>query len=264
MYLSPLAKEKQRLSSPINANKERQAMNANQRLGHPSSGLHNQNAHLKKPDIFEVPKSEHLNPATGFANCVVTRVGSKNLYHFSHQVGGTETVSMIGNKLSKAISVTCLLQILPSTLNNRFHHQETSRTSNYHIFDAERGGMNAKLSKKSGHYIGKLRHDKDKPAGCYTLYNASREKQEMAAFVYDIPSLTQQVKEGQPPRKMQAIVPKSSTATSGKENSTRSSINYQAANANRLIEHLHNGTWKHQKLVALQTKPPKFHEGELI
>jgi hypothetical protein len=81
-------------------------MNANQRIGHPSSGLHNQNAHLKKPGIFEVPKSEHLNPATGFANCVVTRVGSKNLYHFSHQVGGTETVSMIGNKLSKAISIT--------------------------------------------------------------------------------------------------------------------------------------------------------------
>lgn len=114
--------------------------------------------------------------------------------------------------------------------------------------------MNAKLSKKSSHYIGKLRHDKDKPVGCYTLYNASREKQELAAFVYDIPSLTQQVKEGQPPRKMQAIVPRSSTASGGKEN----------ANAIRLIEHLHNGTWKQQKLVALQTKPPKFHEGELI
>lgn len=81
-------------------------MNANQRIGHPSSGFNNQNAHLKKPGIFEAPKSEHLNPATGFANCVVTRVGSKNLYHFSYQVGGTETVSMIGNKLSKP-TVTC-------------------------------------------------------------------------------------------------------------------------------------------------------------
>ena len=119
--------------------------------------------------------------------------------------------------------------------------------------------MDAKLSKKSGHYIGKLRRDKDKPVGCYTLYNASREKKELAAFVYDIPSLTQQLKEGQPPRKMQAIVPKCSPPTEGKKNDLkRISIN---AKNNRLIEHLHNGTWKHQKLLAVQTKPPKFHEG---
>lgn len=102
MYLSPLAKEKQRLSSPTNTNKESHAMSANQRIGHPSSGLRIQNAHLKKPGIFEVPKSEHLNAASGFVNCLVTRVGSKNLYHFSHQAGGSETVSMIGNKLSKS------------------------------------------------------------------------------------------------------------------------------------------------------------------
>jgi hypothetical protein len=102
MYLSPLAKEKQRLSSPTNTNKESHAMSANQRIGHPSSGLRNQNAHLKKPGLFEVPKSEHLNVASGFVNCLITRVGSKNLYHFSHQVGGSETVSMIGNKLSKS------------------------------------------------------------------------------------------------------------------------------------------------------------------
>jgi hypothetical protein len=62
---------------------------------------------------------------------------------------------------------------------------------------------------------------------------------------------------------MQAIIPKSSAAC-GKENSTRASSNDQAVNANRLLEHLHNGTWKHQKLLALQTKPPKFHEGEIV
>ncbi|KAL3774466.1 hypothetical protein ACHAWO_007615 [Cyclotella atomus] len=53
---------------------------------------------------------------------------------------------------------------------------QTSRTSNYHIFDAERAGMNAKVSKKSGHYIGKLRHDKGKPVGCCSRnYYASVE-----------------------------------------------------------------------------------------
>lgn len=124
-----------------------------------------------------------------------------------------------------------------SQLKLTFPFPETSLQSNYHIFDASRGGVDAKLSKKSGHYIGKLRRDKDKPIGCYTLYNASREKQELAAFVYDIPSLTQQVREGQPPRKMQAVVPKSNVS-GGKEKD--------------LIEHLHNGTWKHQKLLAVQ------------
>ena len=73
----------------------------------------------------------------------------------------------------------------------------SSRTSNYHIFDALRGGTNAKLTKKSGHYIGKLRRDKDQPVGCYTLYNSSREKEQMAAFVYDIPALMAQVTEGE-------------------------------------------------------------------
>jgi len=70
---------------------------------------------------------------------------------------------------------------------------KSSRTTNFHIFDALRGGTNAKLSKKSGHYIGKLRRDKDQPVGCYTLYNSSREKESVAAYVYDIPALMQQV-----------------------------------------------------------------------
>lgn len=149
--------------------------------------------------------------------------------------------------------------------------QASSRTSNYHLFDALRGGMHAKLSKKSGHYIGKLRRDKDKPVGCYTLYNASREKQELAAFVYDVPALMQQVKEGQPPRRMQAVIPKSTLLTStGSDEKTDTEMShstikhtnpYDRANTSRLIEHLHNGTWKHQRLLAVQTKPPKFHEG---
>jgi hypothetical protein len=134
--------------------------------------------------------------------------------------------------------------------------------------------MNAKLSKKSGHYIGKLRRDKDKPVGCYTLYNASREKQELAAFVYDVPALMQQVKEGQPPRRMQAVIPKSTLSTnkgSGEKTDTEMShatikhtSPFDRANNSRLIEHLHNGTWKHQRLLAVQTKPPKFHEGKHI
>lgn len=118
--------------------------------------------------------------------------------------------------------------------------------------------MNAKMSKKAGHYIGKLRRDKDQPVGCYTLYNSSREKQQVAAFVYDIPALMSQVTEGQPPRKMQAVI--SSSEKGGL--ASRDTANAGNGAQNRLVEHLHNGTWKHHKLVALQTRAPSFSEGQ--
>eukprot|EP00804_Cyclotella_cryptica_P028994 CCRYP_012412-RA/>CCRYP_012412-RA protein AED:0.04 eAED:-0.02 QI:0/0/0/1/1/1/2/0/335 len=238
MYLSPLTREAG----------QRDMDNNNKRIGYPMSGdKENENGKVLVPSIFHAPTKEHYHIATGFVQCLITRVG-KNVYHFAFQIDGTEAVSMIGHKL------------------------KSSRTSNYHLFDALRGGMDAKLSKKSGHYIGKLRRDKDKRVGCYTLYNASREKQELAAFVYDIPAIIQQVKEGQPPRRMQAVIPKSTVSTNvgsgeamGIETSQvtikQSNPLFDHANTNRLIEHLHNGTWKHQKLLAVQTKPPKFHEG---
>jgi hypothetical protein len=65
-----------------------------QRIGHP---LLQQN--ITPPAIFDAPTKENYH--NGFVQCLVTRVG--NLYHFSHQVGGTEEVSMIGSKLSKII-----------------------------------------------------------------------------------------------------------------------------------------------------------------
>ncbi|KAL7541134.1 hypothetical protein ACHAXR_010663 [Thalassiosira sp. AJA248-18] len=193
------------------------------------------------PSLFGLPSKNNLHPSTGFVHCCVTRVSS-NRYHLSFQADDAETVSIIANKI------------------------KSSRTSNYHMFDCLRGGMNAKLSKKAGHYIGKLRRDKDQPVGCYTLYNSSREKEQVAAYVYDIPALMQQVTEGQPPRKMQAVVPKHATLSDEKGGkSSRDTIkagNDGPPHGNRLMEHLHNGTWKHHKLVAVQTRPPKYHEGQ--
>lgn len=56
---------------------------------------------------------------------------------------------------------------------------------------------------------------------------------------------------------MQAIVPKSTSST----NAGRTEENNEISN-NRLIEHLHIGTWKHHKLLAVQTRPPTYHEGQ--
>ena len=110
--------------------------------------------------------------------------------------------------------------------------------------------------------------------GCYTLYNSSREKEQLAAFVYDIPALAQQVRlaretenyssragnpfrsfhtqvtDGQPPRKMEAVIPKHAPSKGGNK-----------ANS-RLLEHLRNGTWKTHQLVAVQTRAPTYHEGQ--
>ena len=197
-------------------------------IGHPAAktrGSEDSKANPMAPSLFGIPTKSNYHQ-TGFVQCAVSRV-AKNRYHLSFQTDDAEQVSVIANKI------------------------KSSRTSNYHMFDALRGGMNAKLSKKAGHYIGKLRRDKDSQVGCYTLYNSSREKEQVAAYEYDVPAILAQVKEGQPPRKLQAIIPKLTSSSEGK-----------GGKNNRLLEHLHNGTWKQNKLVAMQSRAPKYHEGQ--
>jgi hypothetical protein len=174
------------------------------------------------PPLFGMPSKSNCHAVTGFVHCSVTRV-DKNKYHLSFQAAEAEDVSLIAVKIN------------------------TSRTANYHIFDAARGGINAKLSKKAGHYIGKLRRPKNQPVGCYILYNSSREKEQVAAYLYDIPKVVQQVTEGQPPRKMQAVIPKDAQRSDGKDG--------------QFLEHLHNGTWKHHRLLAICTRSPTFQDG---
>jgi hypothetical protein len=106
--------------------------------------------------------------------------------------------------------------------------------------------MNAKLSKKAGHYVGKLRQDRGQPVGCYTLYNSSREKEQTAAYLYDVPKVMKKLTEGQPPRKMQAVIPKD-VGRVGK--------------AGSFLEYLHSGTWKNHGLLALCTRSPTFQDG---
>jgi hypothetical protein len=141
---------------------------------------------------------------------------------------------------------------------------KSSRTSTYHLFDALRGGANAKLTKKAGHYIGKLRRDKGQPVGCYTLYNSSRDKEQVATYVYDVPGLMKQVTEGQPPRRMQVIIPKGAPLSDEEEQPLRDSgkVSRGTLRNNQLTELLHNGTWKQHRYVAAQTRAPKYHEGQ--
>lgn len=212
------------------------------RIGHPRSPKQTDDANkaVTAPSIFAVPTDCNYDQVSGFVQTVVTRCGS-NRYELAFQVNGIETVALIAQKVTK------------------------SRTSNYRIFDAIRGdGERVKLTKKAGHYIGKMRRDKDQPQGCYTLYDSCREKKQLAALVYAMPSLVSQLTEGQPPREMQAVIPKCSPP---KEEGGHAlledddKVNVKGHN-NRLMEHLQNGTWQHHNLVLVQTKPPSFHEGQ--
>lgn len=144
---------------------------------------------------------------------------------------------------------------------------KSARTSTYLLFDALRGGTNnAQLTKKAGHYIGKLRRVKGQPAGCYTLYTSSREKEQVATYVYEVPRLMKQITEGQPPRRMQAIIPKDARQSDDEidEQPLRESdtVGKGTQRNNRLLELLHNGTWRHHRYVAVQTRAPKYHEGQ--
>jgi tubby-related protein 1 len=90
--------------------------------------------------------------------------------------------------------------------------QGSNRTANYHIFDMSRGAPGARLSKKSGNYMGKLRGGKSKTD--YSLLSSSTMKEQVGAFVFDKISITKQLKEGQVPRKLHVLLPPlSSTST---------------------------------------------------
>ena len=110
-----------------------------QRIGHPSQAFHqngvqssgdeeNKTPKIVAPTLFAIPSKDNYN-ASGFGkpslrildyfllnkllfysipfavvfisvHCCVVRCGN-NRYHFSFQVGGLETVSIIANKVSK-------------------------------------------------------------------------------------------------------------------------------------------------------------------
>lgn len=82
----------------------------------------------------------------------------------------------------------------------------------YYFFDATRFPSNydfsrsktgKKLNRKAGHYIGSmLRVSGD--GVCYSLFNAQDER--IATYEYDVPSLAQQWKDGQPPRKLKVML----------------------------------------------------------
>jgi tubby-related protein 1 len=81
-----------------------------------------------------------------------------------------------------------------------------NRTSNYHFFDMTRGVVSTKLSKKAGNYLGKLRA-KNTNRTAYTLLNHNQDKEEIAAVLFERPSLMDTWMDGNQPRKMKVLLP---------------------------------------------------------
>lgn len=81
-----------------------------------------------------------------------------------------------------------------------------NRTSNYHFFDMTRGLAGSKLSKKAGNYLGKLRA-KNTNRTAYTLLNHNQDKEEIAAVLFERPSLIDTWMDGNQPRKMRVLLP---------------------------------------------------------
>ena len=185
-----------------------------------------------KPDIpmiLNAPSNSNYY-FSGFVHCCVTRdySNTRARFNFRFQIGH-ENLSMIAER------------------------QLGNRTSNYHIFDTSRGGMKSKLQKKAGHYLGKLRKSRTVKSG-YSLYNANQEKEQVAIFVFDLPSLTSQWKEGQPPRRMQAAIPE----IDNKGKMVSSAVSLKSKMFNCVGEE----NKEFDNVIIFNTKEPSFEGGQ--
>ena len=119
------------------------------------------------PALFSTPILQNSFDS-GFVQCCITRdmKNSKSRFqsrfNFVFEMGQKESIAMIAQK---------------------------TMTSSYQIFDTSSVNerYTRKLNKKAGHFIGKL--SRQKKNSIYALYDNKEEKEQLAAFVYDIPSL---------------------------------------------------------------------------
>ena len=153
------------------------------------------------PPILLAPNENNYFPS-GFVHCVVVRDVKDDA---AAAAAASKTVSRFNFIFQTNTNGKDKVAIVAS-------RQKGNLTSNFHFFDLSRtGGSSSALSsleldKKSGNYIGKLRRLK-KEGTSYSLYNSKEDKEEIGAFMYDMPSVLKQMKEGQPPRKLKMAIP---------------------------------------------------------
>jgi tubby-related protein 1 len=82
-----------------------------------------------------------------------------------------------------------------------------NRTSNYHVWDLTRGVVGAKLTKKSGNYLGKLRALNSARTEYVIVTSAASGREELGGIVFERLTIFDQLKAGSQPRKMMVLVP---------------------------------------------------------
>lgn len=184
----------------------------------------------RAPSVFKAPGPGNYAPS-GFVHCSIVRDSESSSsklhprFNFVFQIG-RQPVSMVAEK------------------------QPGSRYSNYYMFDTSRGGATGKLTKKAGHYIGKLRRE-GSSRGTYVLYDAKEVRDQVAAYVYHVPSLVAQWKDGQPPRKLEVAVPILPQATEP-----------AAQQGQCMAERLKDSADDRNGLVVLDTREPSYEGGQ--
>ena len=206
------------------------------------------------PRVYETVKPQHLGRSGdgGFVQCLLLRdvtSGPRERYSLSFQLP-----SHGGN--GKATVVPAMVA-----------QKENSIGGHYNLFDLSRAGPEAALTKKAGHFVGKLRQDVKggstrRKSGLaifaaksmsetaatstvsYTLLNANKDKDKLAVYIYDAPGLVTQWREGQPPRKLRAIL------ASGQSNCGDTTVIPD------------DWTKRQEAVVELKTKEPFFDVGQ--
>lgn len=168
------------------------------------------------PSVFQIVTPQHIFNQHGndgnarncdFVQCLLVRdvtSGPRERYRLSFQVPSSD-----GG-----------IVVVPAMVAQK----ENSVGGHYNLFDLSRAGLEAALTKKAGHFIGKLRQDlkggpkrlgilfppkaQASPSSTvsYTLFNGSEKNNKLGVFIYDAPGLVTQWRDGQPPRKLRAVL----------------------------------------------------------
>jgi len=135
--------------------------------------------------------------SSGFVHSCIVRETSPThtRYKFMYQgiCGSVENMMMLGEKQGP----NNIIRIFDTSRLSSFDHASPGRSSSTKEF---------KLNKKSGNYLGKIQRDKNDKSS-FSLFDSKEEKNQIAAIVYDSTKFLQQIKDGQPPRRLRLGIP---------------------------------------------------------
>ena len=210
------------------------------------------------PRVFQIVTPQHIQQGNNgnahncdFVQCLLVRdvtSGPRERYRLSFQLSSSDGGTVV----------------VPAMVAQK----ENSVGGHYNLFDLSRAGPEAALTKKAGHFIGKLRQDltggskrlgifpskaQASPSSTvsYTLFHGNEKKDKLGVFIYDAPGLVTQWRDGQPPRKLHAMLA-----------DDRNSSGDAAVLPDDWAEQVADSAASGPSIVELKTKEPFFDAGQ--